>query len=68
MGLLSFEKNETPQFWNRIHIWPDKAFKGTVVNQALAYLYEGSLEITLTVPLIMIYIIKQFKKKVVYQI
>ena len=27
----------------------DKAFKGTIVNRALSYLYGGSLEITLTV-------------------
>ena len=32
--------------------WIDKAFKGTVVNQALSCLHEGSIEITLTVPLI----------------
>ena len=29
----------------------DKAFKGTVVNRALLSLHEGSLKITLTVPL-----------------
>ena len=33
-----------------IHVWSDKAFKGTVVNCELS-MYEGSLEITLTVPL-----------------
>ena len=34
-----------------IHIWADKNVKGTVVNRALPSWYEGSLEITLTVPL-----------------
>ena len=29
-----------------------KGYKGTVVNRALPYLHEGSLENTLTVPLI----------------
>ena len=33
-----------------IHTWSVKAFKGTVVNQALPSLHGGSLEITLTVP------------------
>ena len=39
------------------HAWSDKAFKGTVVNQALPSLHEGSHEITLTVPLIEVLII-----------
>ena len=34
-----------------IHTCSDKAFKGTVVNQALSSLHEGSLKIALTVPL-----------------
>ena len=34
-----------------IHVWSDKAFKGTVVNRTLPSLYGGSLEITLTAPL-----------------
>ena len=33
-----------------INTWSDKDFKGTVVNQALLYLREWSLKITLTVP------------------
>ena len=33
-----------------IHTWSVKAFKGTVVNQALPSLHGGSLEIILTVP------------------
>ena len=32
-------------------IFSDKGFKGTVVNRALPSLHKGSLEITLTVPL-----------------
>ena len=32
--------------------YSDKAFKGTFVNRALSSLHGGSLEITLTVPLI----------------
>ena len=36
--------------WYLIHTWSDKAFDGTVVNRAS--LLGGSLEITLTVPLI----------------
>ena len=32
------------------HNWAERAFKGTVVNRALASLHGGSLEITLTVP------------------
>ena len=31
-----------------IYTWSDKAFKGTIVNQALPSLHGGSLEITLT--------------------
>ena len=38
-----------------IHTWSDKAFKGTIVNQALSSLNWGSLKITLTVPLIRIH-------------
>ena len=34
-----------------IHILADKNVKGTVVNRAWPSWYEGSLEITLTVPL-----------------
>ena len=30
------------------HLWPNKGFKGTVMNQALPSLYGGSLEIKLT--------------------
>ena len=37
--------------WYLIRSWPGRAFKGTVVNQALPSLHGGSLEITLTVPL-----------------
>ena len=37
-----------------IYILSDKAFKGTIVNQALPSLHGGSLEILLTVPLRMI--------------
>ena len=33
---------------------PDKAFKGTVVNRELSSLHGGSLEITITVPLILL--------------
>ena len=40
---------------NLIHTWSDKAFKGNVVNRAAPFLHEGSLEITLTVPLMPIY-------------
>ena len=38
----------------------DKAFKGTVVNKALPSLHGGSLEITLTVPLIYTYAVYIF--------
>ena len=34
-----------------IYTWSDMDFKGTVVNRALPFLHEGSLKITLTVPL-----------------
>ena len=34
-----------------IHIWLDKAFKGSDVNRALPSLHGGSLEFTLNVPL-----------------
>ena len=34
-----------------IHTLSEKAFKGTVVNQTLPSLHEGSLAILLTVPL-----------------
>ena len=37
--------------WYLIHTRPDKAFKGTVVNWTSPCLLEGSLEITLTVPI-----------------
>ena len=33
------------------HTWPEKAFKGTVVNRALPFLHGGSLLITRTIPL-----------------
>ena len=39
------------EHWYLIHSWSDKAFRCTVVNRALTSLHEGSLEITLTVPL-----------------
>ena len=32
-----------------MHTWSDKAYKGTIVNQALSYFHGGSLEITLSV-------------------
>ena len=35
-----------------IYTWSDKAFKNSIVNRTLLSLQEGSLEITLTVPLI----------------
>jgi len=37
---------------DQIPAWSGKAFKGTVVNRALPPLLGGSLEITLTIPLI----------------
>ena len=50
--------------WYLINTWPDKAFKGTVVNLVLLSLLKGALEITLTVPLIqssvLLFQIKQF--------
>ena len=36
--------------WCIVHTRSDKAFKGTVVNQALSSLHEGILKIMLTVP------------------
>ena len=49
-------ENENKQFKNIISnsYLIRKAFKGTVVNRALPSLHEGSLEITRTVPLIII--------------
>ena len=35
-----------------IDTWLEKAFKGTVVNQAVQSLHAGSLEVTVTGPLI----------------
>ncbi len=34
-----------------IQTWSEKAFKGIPLNRVLQFLYVGSLEITLTVPL-----------------
>ena len=34
------------------HTWLEKAFKGTVVNRAVQSLHVGSLEVTVTGPLI----------------
>ena len=48
MKMHSFKKRK---YGYVIHTWSDKAFKGTVVNQALTSLHTGSLEITFTVPL-----------------
>ena len=57
---LSYKKNVEnkivflsliPLFCHAIHAWSDKAFNGNVVDRALASLHGGSLEITLTVPL-----------------
>ena len=38
--------------WYQNHAWSDKAFKGTVVHQALSSLHGGSLDVMLTVSLI----------------
>ena len=38
------------KYWNLIYTWSDKAFKGTVVNQARPALHGESRGITLTVP------------------
>ena len=35
------------KLWILIHTWTDKAFKSTVVNQALTSLHKELLEITL---------------------
>jgi len=45
---LSYSACIQLKFWTR---QKHKGFKGTVVNQALYSLHEGSIEITLTVPL-----------------
>ena len=47
-----------------LHFCSDKGFKGTVVNRALLSLHEGSLEITLTVPLT---IAQNHDKTIVYR-
>ena len=45
MNTLNLEK------WQYLpHIWSDKGFNGAVVNRALPFLHEGSLEILLKVP------------------
>ena len=49
MNSLKMNKHEC-----LIQTWSGKAFKGPVVNRALPSLDGGSLEITLTVPLIII--------------
>ena len=49
-----------------IKTWSDKALKGTVLNRTLPYLHEGSLEITLTVPLTQGYNIRKVNCSCVY--
>ena len=49
-----------------IKTWSDKALKGTVVNRTLPSLHEGSLEITLTVPLTQGYNIRKVNCSCVY--
>ena len=48
---INKNKQNRANIYNIIHIWSNKAFNFTVVNQALSYLHGGFLEITLTVPL-----------------
>ena len=48
MKMHSFKKRK---YGYVIHTWSDNAFKSTFVNRALTSLNEGSLEISLTVPL-----------------
>ena len=47
----AIENKQKPKHGYLIHTWSDKAFKGTVVNQALPSWHGGSLKIPLTVPL-----------------
>ena len=54
-NILKLSELSTYKIWkgdNAFHIVDQsKVFKGTVVNRALPFLHGGSLEITLTVPL-----------------
>ncbi len=50
---LSQRKKNEKNIRYLIHSLWDRVFKGTVVNLTLSYLYGGSVEITLTVPLLM---------------
>ena len=48
---IKINRFKKQKHWYLIHTWSDIALKGTIVNQKLSSLHEGSHEITLTVPL-----------------
>ena len=50
MPMSSLQHFKTKKNVYIIYIWSGKAFKSTLVNQAMPYSQEGSLEITFRVP------------------